>query len=71
MPQKAHGIAASVFARDRAADGRGYSAGWCRDCAPDQPLVTLYATAPRAELTAALAEAEQSVLGLFAESLVE
>jgi len=39
---------------------------------PDQPLVTLYATgATRAELTAALAEAEQSVLGLFAESLVE
>ena len=39
---------------------------------PDQPLVTLYATgASRDKLVAALAEAERSVLELFAESLVE
>ena len=39
---------------------------------PDRPLVTVYATsATRAGLELALAEAERSALGLFAESLVE
>ena len=39
---------------------------------PDQPLVTVYATSStRAGLELALAEAEQNVLRLFAESLVE
>ncbi|MBA4017186.1 MAG: hypothetical protein C0483_08440 [Pirellula sp.] len=40
--------------------------------APDQPLVTIFATgAAREELTATLAEIERQVLGLFAEALVE